>query len=148
MRIIRITVLLWCIVGLSTDARAQGASGSTDWTVTVYPIFVWVPLDFGIDVDVSGGGGESISGQILDSRFDGAFFGGAAATNGPWRIEGYGAARRAGFLCDGRRPARRSEVGPHAGYAAASVTRARSLGSHRRDWLASRGFARGVACLV
>ena len=90
MRIVGITVLLWCIVGLSTDARAQGANGRSDWTVTVYPIFVWVPLDLGIDVDVSGGGGESISGQILDSRFDGAFFGGAAATNGPWRIEGYG----------------------------------------------------------
>ena len=49
-----------------------------------------MPLHLGIDVNIppidTGGGG---SGQILDSRFDGAFFGGVAASNGPWRIEGY-----------------------------------------------------------
>jgi hypothetical protein len=52
---------------------------------------VWVPTHIGIDVDVppaDGDGGGT--GDILDSRFDGAFFGGVAASNGVWRIEGYG----------------------------------------------------------
>lgn len=93
MSVFRIIVLLLYVVGLSANARAQsaqGASAGNDWTVSVYPIFVWVPLDLGIDIDVTGGGGDSASGQILESRFDGAFFGGATASKGPWRIEGYG----------------------------------------------------------
>jgi hypothetical protein len=50
-----------------------------------------VPVDIGIDVDVppvDGGGGES--GQILDSSFDGAFFGGIVVSNREWRIESHG----------------------------------------------------------
>jgi len=95
MRAIRIVFLAVCLAVVSETASAQtvapAASAEQDWHVTVYPILGWVPIDIAIDVnvpptDVDGGG----SGQILDSRFDGAFFGGVAASNGVWRIEGYG----------------------------------------------------------
>jgi hypothetical protein len=57
----------------------------------VYPVLVWVPIDIGIDVDVPPDeGDEGGSGDIIDSRFDGAFFGGVTASNGVWRVEGYG----------------------------------------------------------
>src|SRR5690349_18930571 len=94
MRPIRIVVLAVCFTVSSQMAHAQTASGSNaeqDWKVTIYPVLGWLPLDIGIDVNVppieTDGGG---SGEILDSRFDGAFFGGVAATNGAWRIDGYG----------------------------------------------------------
>jgi hypothetical protein len=97
MRVIRIVLLTAvCLIGLAEAARAQNVSGSAadgDWQVTVYPVLAWVPLDIGIDVNVppiGGGGGGGESAAILDSQFDGAFFGGVAASNGPWRIEGYG----------------------------------------------------------
>jgi hypothetical protein len=87
MRLVRIVFLAAaCLIGTGEVARAQNG-----WDVAVYPIFVWVPLGIEIDVDVppfNGDGGEA--GQIVDSRFDGAFLGGAAASNGTWRIEGYG----------------------------------------------------------
>jgi len=93
MRGIRIVLFATtCVLMLGTPARGQRVpSADGDWQVTVYPLLAWVPLDIKIDVDlppIEGGSGES--GQILDSRFDGAFFGGVAATNGPWRLEGYG----------------------------------------------------------
>ena len=95
MRVIRVFLLTAaCAVSLADAAVAQNTAGSItdgDWHVTVYPILAWVPLDIGIEVNVApidGGGGGS--GDILDSQFDGAFFGGVAAINGPWRIEGYG----------------------------------------------------------
>lgn len=85
-----LAVLIMCFVGLCAEARAQNAAPD-DWSVTVYPIFAWLPVDIGLNVDVSGGdGGGGISGEILDSRFDGAYFGGVSAGNGPWRLEGYG----------------------------------------------------------
>jgi hypothetical protein len=86
LRIVLITAL--CTLGLSSAARAQNSGAG--WDIAVYPIFAWVPLDIGIDVDIppfEGDGGGL--GDIVESRFDGAFFAGAAATNGPWRIEGY-----------------------------------------------------------
>ncbi len=95
MRAIRIVFLAVCLAVVSETARAQtvapASSAEQDWHVTVYPVLAWVPLDIAIDVNipptnVDGGG----SGQILESRFDGAFFGGVTASNGVWRIEGYG----------------------------------------------------------
>jgi hypothetical protein len=81
-------VMVLGVVGSSRAAHAQTAGEG--WQFAVYPILVWVPLDIGIDVDIppfngSGGG----AGQIIESRFDGAFFGGMTASNGVWRIEGY-----------------------------------------------------------
>jgi hypothetical protein len=93
MQVIRVAVLAaLCVVGLGQVAHAQNVAGTDDgWHVAVYPVLVWVPLGIEIDVDVppiNGGGGGS--GEIIDSRFDGAFFGGVTAFNGVWRIEGYG----------------------------------------------------------
>ena len=92
-RLVLFTVL--CGITLARPVAAQNVSGpsaDTDWKITVYPLLVWVPLGLSIDVNVPPieGGGSGASGEILDGRFDGAFFGGVAATNGPWRIDGYG----------------------------------------------------------
>jgi len=95
MGMVRTLFVAVCLVSLGQTVGAQtvaSGSGTHDgWQITVYPVLAWVPLDIGIDVNVppvdgSGGG----SGEILDSQFDGAFFGGVAASNGVWRIEGYG----------------------------------------------------------
>lgn len=86
-RTLCLTVL--CVVGVCAQARAQAAPDG-NWNVTVYPIFAWLPISIGIDVDVPEGDGGGLFGEIVDSRFDGAYFGGVAATNGPWRVEGYG----------------------------------------------------------
>jgi hypothetical protein len=83
-------------LGIADLARAQGAAQPSNpdggWNVAVYPVLVWVPLSIGIDVEVppvnGGGGGET--GDIIDSRFDGAFLGGVTATNGTWLIDAYG----------------------------------------------------------
>src|SRR5689334_22456764 len=95
MRPLRIVVLALCLAVVSHAAEAQstapGSKVEQDWRVTVYPVLAWVPLDIAIDVNVppiDGGGGGS--GQILNRRFDGAFFAGVAASDGIWRIEGYG----------------------------------------------------------
>jgi hypothetical protein len=96
MHVIRVVFLAAvCVVGLAEAARAQSAPRDTNtddgWKVTVYPVLVWVPLGINIDVDIPPiDGDQGGSGQILDSRLDGAFFGGVAASNGVWRIEGYG----------------------------------------------------------
>ena len=84
-----------CIVGVGQAAHAQsvaqGADADEGWQVAVYPILAWVPLDIGIDVDIPPfNGGDGGSGEIIESQFDGAFFGGVTASNGVWRIEGYG----------------------------------------------------------
>jgi hypothetical protein len=88
---IRIAVLAaMLMLGRGGVAVAQ-STGSDGWAITVYPLLAWVPLHIGIDVDVppfDGDGGAA--GDIIDSQFDGAFFGGVAASNGVWRIEGYG----------------------------------------------------------
>ena len=96
MNLIRIALLaVMCLLSLGSAARAQSAAqtagADVGWDFTVYPILAWVPLDIGIEVDIppfDGGGGGL--GEIIDSQFDGAFFGGAVASNGVWRIEGYG----------------------------------------------------------
>ena len=97
MRLIQIVCLsLVCLSVFSSSARAQSApSGSPadkDWKITLYPVLAWLPLTIDIDVNVPphDDGDAGGSGNILDGRFDGAFFGGASASNGVWRIEGFG----------------------------------------------------------
>jgi hypothetical protein len=90
----RILVAVMCVIGFAATARAQTVTvpaGSRGWDFAVYPILVWVPIDIRIDVNIPPSGGDGGgTADILDSRFDGAFFGGVNATNGTWRIEGYG----------------------------------------------------------
>ena len=95
MRPIRIVLLAVCMTAVSHVTEAQtpaaGANAGAEWDVTVYPVLAWIPLDIAIDVDVppiggSGGG----AGAIANSQLDGAFFAGVVATNGVWRIDGYG----------------------------------------------------------
>ena len=72
-----------------TQAPATPAT-EDDWKVSIYPILAWVPLGIDIDVNVpplEGGGGGG-AGQIVDGRFDGAFFGGLSAAKGRFRVDG------------------------------------------------------------
>jgi hypothetical protein len=91
IRIVCLTAL--CVAALNGAARAQCAarapSAPEGWDVAVYPILAWVPLGIGIDVDVPPINGDAGgSGEIIDTRFDGAFLAGVTASNGTWRIEG------------------------------------------------------------
>jgi hypothetical protein len=83
------------IVIVQMAALPQAAAGAQapqeGWNVAVYPILAWVPLGIGIDVDIpSADGDDGGSGDILDSRLDGAFLGGVAGSNGTWRFEADG----------------------------------------------------------
>lgn len=91
IRIAALAAMLTLCASGAARAQSSGSAGDDRWHIAVYPVLVWVPLDIGIDVDIppfNGDGGGA--GQIVDSRFDGAFFGGATAFNGTWLIEGYG----------------------------------------------------------
>ena len=82
------------VFAIASPARAQGAGSaaapaSDEWKVAIYPVFAWVPLGIGIDVDlppIDGGGGEG-GGSIIDGRFDGAFLGGFSVAKGRWRVD-------------------------------------------------------------
>ena len=91
------------VAGAMVAALGGGASAQTSanapanapanggWQVNVYPILVWLPLGINIDVDlppIEGGGGNGERASIVDGRFDGAYLGGFAASNGKWRLQG------------------------------------------------------------
>jgi hypothetical protein len=89
----KLVASLATVLAASTAATAQPASSSDDgWNVAIYPVFAWVPLDIDIKVDVppfdSGEGGGA--GDIVDSRFDGAFLGGFYASKGLFRVDADG----------------------------------------------------------
>jgi hypothetical protein len=70
------------------EAPAQLSGGKSGWDVAVYPVLVWLPVGIGIDVELPPDGGHAGgSGSIVDSRFDGAYLGGASISNGRWRID-------------------------------------------------------------
>jgi hypothetical protein len=91
MRIARCLLLATALQSAAAGpALSQTYDPADGWSVTVYPIYAWLPLGIDIkvdlpDVDLDGGGAS-----IVDSHFDGAYFGGIQATNGRFRIEGDG----------------------------------------------------------
>lgn len=94
---VRTLILAACVLSFPVGARAQNTptppESSRSWHTTIYPILVWVPLDTDASVSVpppSGGSGSPTTGDILDSRFDGAYFGGITVTNGVWRVDADG----------------------------------------------------------
>ena len=86
--------------GAQTSSPSQPPSQASpnrahDWKFTFYPVLAWVPSGVDIDINIPPvGGGEGgdagFSGQIIDSRFDGAYLGGFSADNGTWRIDATG----------------------------------------------------------
>ena len=85
----RLSVAWLC---LAITGRAAGAQTTDDWRVAIYPVLGWVPLGIGIDVEVPPGGDvpNGGAGEIIDGRFDGAFFGGISASKGRFRIDADG----------------------------------------------------------
>jgi hypothetical protein len=96
MNLIRISLItLACLIAGNAAAHAQtttpATSNENDWKFTIYPVLAWIPTSIDIKAKVppiEGGAGDSV--QIVDGRFDGAFFGGVDVTNGVWRIESFG----------------------------------------------------------
>lgn len=92
MKTIRtLTLILTVVLAIAGNARAQSPSRD-DWKVGIYPVFGWLPLGIDIKVDVppfdSGDGGGA--GEIVDSRFDGAFLAGFYASKGRFRVDSDG----------------------------------------------------------
>lgn len=84
-----------CLAGASAAAHGQTfqqvPAGNPGWAVRLYPLFVWIPFNISASVEAPpSGGDDGIAGDILESRFDGAYYGGVAASWGPWWFEGYG----------------------------------------------------------
>ncbi|HEX6976363.1 MAG TPA: hypothetical protein VF147_18275 [Vicinamibacterales bacterium] len=88
--------LLFALMASSAFAQdAKPSTGNPGWKVTVYPILAWVPTRIKIDLNLpqgpdNGGGsaeGGATAGEIVDSRFDGAFLGGISASKGPIRFD-------------------------------------------------------------
>ena len=84
------TLLLtvFCLLLPARSAVAQTAPDDEGWRVSIYPVLAWIPSGIDIDLslppsDVDGG----FIGQIVESRFDGAFLGGFSADKGGWRLD-------------------------------------------------------------
>jgi hypothetical protein len=80
------------VAGMAVATQAASAVADmdeNDWNVGVYPIFVWLPIGIDIDVavppDDNGVGGGR--GEIIDGRFDGAFFGALYGSKGRLRVD-------------------------------------------------------------
>jgi hypothetical protein len=80
----------------STPAPSTPSSSTSlstnDWKFSIYPILAWVPAGIEVDLNIpsigNGEGGDAgFAGEIVDSRFDGAFLGGFSATNNVWRLD-------------------------------------------------------------
>jgi hypothetical protein len=83
MKMMRTLTLILSVLLAASTARAQTPSDD-GWNVGIYPVFGWLPLGIDINVDVppfdDGAGGGA--GDIVDSRFDGAFLVGFYASKG------------------------------------------------------------------
>jgi hypothetical protein len=73
-------------------AAAQSSTTQDDgWKVSIYPVLGWLPLGIGFDINIppvdGGGSTPDFDGQVIDGRFDGAFFGGVSAEKGKFRLD-------------------------------------------------------------
>jgi hypothetical protein len=86
-RLARLAVTAACVLAFAESAAAQ--SQPDGWRFNVYPVLAWLPtyIDIEVNVPFEGDGGGGIEGDIVDSRFDGAFLAGFTASNGTWRID-------------------------------------------------------------
>ena len=90
--------LLFVAVFAVAAALPAAAQSSQDdgWKVAIYPVMAWVPLGIAININIppidggGGGTGPDFGGDIVDGRFDGAFFGGFSAEKGRFRIDADG----------------------------------------------------------
>ena len=92
-RTVRLLLSAFVVFAAAQPVAAQTPPAASDsgWDVAIYPIFAWVPLGININVNippVEGGGDPSLGGDIVDGRFDGAFFGGLSAQKGKFRFDG------------------------------------------------------------
>ncbi len=91
----RLTVLLFafCLLLPVHSAVAQTATPAApdvdeSWRISIYPVLAWIPSGIDIDLNLPPSGGDGgFAGDILDSRFDGAFLGGFSAVKGAWRLD-------------------------------------------------------------
>ena len=91
----RVTVLLTalCLLLPLHSAVAQSATPAAPpadegWRITIYPVLAWIPsgIDFDLNLPPTDADGGLI-GEIIDSRFDGAFLGGFSAAKDAWRMD-------------------------------------------------------------
>lgn len=83
--------LLLAVFLLAAPAAASAQAEDDDWNVAIYPVMGWVPL--GIEIDLTfppGDGHGGFTGEIVDSRFDGAFVGGLSLQKSAWRLDADG----------------------------------------------------------
>ena len=85
-----VTLLLTalCLLLPSRSALAQSAPDDEGWQISIYPVLAWIPSGIDIDLslppsDVDGG----FFGEIVESRFDGAFLAGFSAVKDAWRVD-------------------------------------------------------------
>jgi len=58
------------------------------WRITIYPVLAWIPSGIEININLPPTNADGgLLGDIIDSRFDGAFLGGFSAAKGAWRMD-------------------------------------------------------------
>jgi hypothetical protein len=92
IRTVILTALCLAVPAGAALAQTQMVpAGNPGWAVRLYPLFVWIPFNISATVEAPPDDDDGgIAGDILESRFDGAYYGGVAASYGPWWLEGYG----------------------------------------------------------
>jgi hypothetical protein len=75
----------------SAQAQTTTSGGSDDgWKVTLYPVFGWLPLGLGMNVDVppiDGGGGTGGGVDLVDTRFDSIWGSAFSVSRGVLRVD-------------------------------------------------------------
>ena len=83
-----VILLLAALIGSCGVVQAQ--TPATGWKVGIYPVFVWIPTGVDIDLELPPDEGGDL-GSIVESRFDGAYFGGFYASKRWFRTDMEGA---------------------------------------------------------